>query len=32
MTNIYIDEIKQNMTDFKDIKMFGALLNICGYD
>ncbi len=32
ITNIYIDEIKLNMTDFTTIKMFGALLNICGFD
>ena len=29
---IYIDDIKLNATDFKDIKMFGTLLNLCGYD
>ena len=29
---IFIDKIKKNITDFKDIKMFGTLLNICGYD
>ena len=29
---IYIDTIKKDVTDFKDIKMFGTLLNICGYD
>ena len=29
---IYIDDVKRDVTDFKDIKMFGTLLNICGYD
>ena len=29
---IFIDEIKTNITDFEDIKMFGTLLNLCGYD
>ena len=29
---IYIDDIKLNPTDFKDIKIFGTLLNLCGYD
>ena len=29
---IYIDDIKLNPTDFKDIKMFGTLLNLCGND
>ena len=29
---IFIDTIKKDVTDFKDIKMFGTLLNICGYD
>ena len=29
---LYIDDIKMNVQDFKDIKMFGTLLNICGYD
>jgi len=29
---VFIDKIKKDVTDFKDIKMFGTLLNICGYD
>ena len=29
---LYIDNIKLNPTEFKDIKMFGTLLNLCGYD
>ena len=29
---IYIDDVKINATTFKDVKMFGTLLNICGYD
>ena len=29
---IYIDDVKMDATTFKDIKMFGTLLNICGYD
>ena len=29
---IYIDDVKRNVADFKDIKMFGTLLELCGYD
>ena len=29
---IYINDIKKAATEFKDIKMYGTLLNICGYD
>ena len=29
---IYIDKVKRNSQDFKDIKMFGTLLNLCGYE
>ena len=32
MKRMYIDDIKLNPTEFKDIKMFGTLLNLCGYD
>ncbi len=29
---IYIDDVKLNPQDIGDIKMFGTLLNLCGYD
>ena len=29
---IYINDIKKAATGFRDIKMYGTLLNICGYD
>lgn len=29
---IYIDNVKMDAANFQDIKMFGTLLNICGYD
>ena len=29
--HIYINKIKQDLTDFKDIKMFGTILDFCGY-
>ena len=29
---MFIDKIKKDSANFKDIKMFGTLLNICGYD
>ena len=29
---IYIDDVKMDVKEFKDIKMFGTLLNLCGYD
>jgi len=29
---IYIDNVKRNIQDFGDIKMFGTLLNLCGYE
>jgi len=32
VARLYIDETKQKLADFKDLKMFGTLLNICGYD
>ena len=32
LVRLYIDDVKRNVQDFKDIKMFGTLLNLCGYD
>ena len=29
--HIYINKIKQDLTDFKNIKMFGTILEFCGY-
>jgi len=29
---IYIDYVKRNVQEFGDIKMFGTLLNLCGYE
>ena len=29
--HIFINKIKQDLTDFKDIKMFGTILEFCGY-
>jgi hypothetical protein len=29
---IFIDDIKMDVEDFKDIQMFGTLLNLCEYD
>ena len=29
---LYIDKVKRNVQDFKDINMFGTLLNLCGYE
>ena len=29
--HIYINKVKQYLTDFKDIKMFGTILEFCGY-
>ena len=29
--HIYINKVKQDLTDFKDIKMFGTILEFCGY-
>ena len=30
--HIYINNIKQDLTDFKDIKVFGTILEFCGYN
>ena len=33
LARLYIDDVKRNIQrDFSEIKMFGTLLNLCGYD
>ena len=32
LTRLYIDDVKRNVQDFKDINMFGTLLNLCSYE
>ena len=29
---LYVNDVKRDIKDFKDVKMFGTVLNICGYD
>ena len=29
--HVYINKVKQDLTDYKDIKMFGTILEFCGY-
>ena len=29
--HLYIDRVEQNITDFKDTKMFGTVLQACGF-
>ena len=29
--HIYMNNIRQDLTDFKDIRMFGTVLDVCGY-
>ena len=32
LVRLYIDDVKRNVQDFKNIIMVGTLLNLCGYD
>ena len=32
LLRLYIDDVKRNVQDFKDITMFGTLLNLFGYE
>ena len=31
LTSIYVNRIKQHLTDFKDIRMYGTISECCGY-